>query len=380
MLHRSSVAIPNWIVISLIFISIMTPKSIQINLEGFQQGVRLLDFTALFFLLFFRLRLSLNVSKYPLYFFGFLILHSLFTEIYFNSEYSALKFISIIRFFEYFIFYRAFVSLSNNDRYFLASLIFFSQFILIFSEVFVSGLNPLGRSSSTLGGPWEVGVLMGSLFLYLISCEHRAVFFKVAYVFIMGFTLYYTQSRITVLALVFSFAYLYRSSVIALTPLVLFGSILLTGFEYGYANFSELFTSLFENKALFLNLLSPDFDPLSYRNYVDLSSLARIHHWKIYLHGFFESEFIWFSIIFGNGLLSKGLILDGGFIRLLADFGLIGVIFFIIFVINSWRCAQLRPYILFFGITMIAIEFYFASYAMVIVVLILSNYSIRCKS
>jgi hypothetical protein len=350
---------------------ILLPKVSVISVPGFNNSVLIFDFVALIliFLLAYYRKLVFN-DKFLL-FYCYIIIVSLVSLLYLYNEQHLYRFFGLVRIFEYYIYYLAAREISPRVRHLLIKIFFYTLFTYCLYD-FITHIGSFYRVSATFSGPWELGFIM--LVLYIFLDQNKEKHLNLTYLFPIIIVILLTQSRITVISFFLYFAYKYRHEYLALIIAILFILFSFVFLSTDYINLPQLFSSLYYNSSAFLDIFNYNYDRSLYSSEVDPSVLARFHHWHNYLLAFYETKSLLLSLIFGNGLLSKGLILDGFYIRIIVDFGFFGVIYFMYLFIRAIKIHSFRPYLLALVVTLSAIEIVFASSAVVVFLLCVSKY------
>ncbi len=217
----------------------------------------------------------------------------------------------------------------------------------------------IDRAVANTGGPYELAVVMSFVALYFLSKTNRNIFAAVASMFMI----YLTHSRITSVA--FIVVYLKQHA-----KLLLF-AILLLPFSvvvYMYSN-DALYTPVFVQR---LEVLFTDqfFDDLAWavnefgavktrEAYIEVtygsdslyalmsvesdpSAIIRFSRWLVLLSTVFSSID---SIFVGLGPSFASLAVDGNYVRLVTETGIIGLVLYIAFLVSVIRTYADKSYL-----------------------------------
>jgi hypothetical protein len=298
------------------------------------------------------------------------------------------NFLYSVRFIEYYAFF--YVGYFYAKRYKIITLV--KWYLLISAVVMVlQKLELLGGFSSEgyvetsayraiglTGGPWEVGAILNFVFCILIFDESKdtkpykaLLWFAVTFVLIL-----FTGARMpTVAHLLLLLIYFYRRSSnklifmvsslsFCLVVFVIFVSIPNPVLERSEKTFSydniDQFAMYYKSVDI-----HKEYDP--YSNYVfsedsDLSWLVRVSKWSFAIKLWINTPLAWF---FGVGPGTWGAALDGGWVRLITETGMLGLITFLrLFREVAKPSLVMGPIIVAFFISMIMIDINFAYKAM----------------
>lgn len=226
------------------------------------------------------------------------------------------------------------------------------------------------RVMGLTGGPWELApyitlIMLSLCFEYIKQKKN----FNVFLVFSLGLILvFFTSSRIGLLAYVLSFVFLI--ALLSRRLLFFFVLSLPIFFILGFA-FSE---RLLERSSGLMNLEANigfvvefynQVKPFSSLDYVggyyaegDLSWQIRIYKWVIAIKSFLTLPFF---TLFGVGSGMWGSALDGGWVRVLTENGLIGLILFTLPFIYWAKSAILKSLVFVMFLNMVFIDINYAS-------------------
>ncbi|MCD7099308.1 hypothetical protein [Stenotrophomonas sp. MMGLT7] len=264
---------------------------------------------------------------------------------------------------------------------------------LIYSSILVVGqfLGVIGgvtsfsfnRAIANTGGPWELALLAAFMCLYFL--EYKAFVWAAASFLLLVFT----QSRVTIVALVVVFLGLYlriffrnilnsarRFSFVFLSALALCFVFVIGTFSFSSSSDGVL--SRFEQaldsgtmdviKSIVSNSTavktSADYRDMTYGDAVDefsqadgdVSAYIRFNRWATLIKSSLGSLD---SAVFGLGPSFAGFAVDGNFVRLLIEVGLIGFILYISFLFILYRSVDdrlLRGYLLVLVLSSIFID------------------------
>lgn len=390
------------IVLFFVYVMFFIPKMDLFSLGGgFNAGLRIDDLIifTLFFLFFIYAvqNKKTKISKTELYFMLFLLvvfLGSLFS----SSQYGRGTILFPIRFFEYFIFfYMGFFLYKGNAnlRKLLLLLLIANSVVAILQHFgIVGGFNVKGyqpkmteRVIGLTSGPWELGVILNFITCYFLAEERseakKYIVFAVATVIIMM-----TGSRMSLLAQVAVLVWYMKLSATFVTILKRCLIILpLLGLVYLFLSDSTVASrsdSLMnsDNIDQLIGSYSSvritesvpswgDLGVLSGGDDVDASWSMRGIKW-IYAVKLYLSHPLYWMIGVGAG--SFGNALDGGWLRITTETGVIGLFLFIVFLMRIKRLSPTMTLcVIALAINMLMIDIYM-SYKVMSMMLLLAGY------
>jgi len=325
------------------FLWLIAPKITIFNLPGYTQGIRLEDIFFIFILIhwfFLNNRIKYKI-KFPII--GgtsglILIAYILFFEIisifYLKSPSSNLIF--GMRWAEYlimgsFIFHSAIL----YTKYYIKLIKFYIIFNLIFSIIFILKYGLNYRYSGLTEGPWEICSVLTFLYMGLykyIESKERVIFFCAVF-----FVCIASQARIQLISLVPIIILLFN---INIKKLALFVPVVIL-FYYGISN--EILTLIrFDSFSIdsINNLITIlieggrdlKWEDVSKTADVDSSTLSRLIIWLSFIYPWIDAGL--YGILFGIGAGTGGVVVDGFYIRLITEFGIVGILFFIKWILK----------------------------------------------
>jgi hypothetical protein len=226
--------------------------------------------------------------------------------------------------------------------------------------------------TGTTAGPWELTMMLGVLY-FIVSDYLKNLglnFSNFIVLLILFFIIILAKSRIVLISLI---------CVIVLKRwklMLLFFPLFILAYFF-YNNFIELDLDYFQIQTS-LNFLK-DYGDMIFQNWMagdfylgvggrhydsstmiyDPSLVGRLQQWGRYLEIMFNSDLMIFAILFGSGPGSGGIINDGMYIKLLVDFGLIGLIGYLVFMIKIFiKKKEVRFLIIFISICCLTLDFY----------------------
>lgn len=333
---------------------LFTPRLNFVSIPGQTAGLRLDDLVLALvaFILFANFALTFrgvitlnNVEKYAFLF----ILASVASNIINISTHSRSNILYSVRIAEYFVFF--YLGALYAERYKLQklawSLLWINGLVMILQTVgLIGGFASSGivahtsnRAIGLTGGPWEVGGLVNFCTAILVF-EAKITTRRACYVFALSFFLIFlTAARMPMIAnLVLLAVFLFRKSkhkslailqfsisIVALAAIVIMIP----------THLSKRSTNLFSSENLDylsqtyastnINSTAPTFDTLTAPQDTDLSWLMRVFKWVYAAKTWISDPASW---PLGVGPGTWGPALDGGWLRLLTENGIAGIILF----------------------------------------------------
>lgn len=345
------------------------PKINLLNISGFSQGIRLDDL--LFFLLVFYFGKRILISK-EIIIISVIFFLSFFVG-YINHPFNhVLKFFYLIRFFQYLIFFESVrKKLNEVELYFILKLTFAFQFLYSLMQYILNGFHY--RVTGTTAGPWEVSIIMllSGIFLFKKSekITDKILILVLIFVFLI-MSAARAQFAAFLIILIFLLPLSNIKKILAGISLfflgVLFKSLFLNGF--GYLEFGRLFTTLEQLSDYFISeIKSKSLDFGEGGSYfgdcetLDCSFISRIQQWAFYIKSGFQSKNSILFIFFGAGPGSGGMILDGWYIKLFIDFGIVGTVYYFFILFKNYTTELNKIIIIILSISCITLDVYWAS-------------------
>lgn len=376
---------------------VIIPKINLVSFSGESAGLRVDDLIILFFLglfsfLFIKRGLISNFDGY-IYF----ILFSFFSLIvgYLVDSAGGSLFYPL-RFIEYLFFYvvgRYCIHQNDINKYLMFVFIINALVMMLQYFGLVGGFASAGYDSEVssrviglTGGPWEIGFLINIIFCcYAFSSKLDKVkivrFFIVSFIFVLA-----TGARMPTLAHLFLFClYLFSSSrnkflsFIAVLFILIMLSVFLTNVDNPVSERSaklfsiDNYTTLLEfYDKVIITIPFHDFPPFPSNNSSDLSWLMRVAKWSYAIKQWLLSDT---TILIGVGSGYWGPALDGGWLRILTENGIIGLSLFLIALFNfSKNHIACKFIIIAFSINMLMIDLYLSYKSMALLLLCFGFY------
>ena len=405
-LNNSIISIENRyknIIISISFFLILLPKINILNIGNESAGIRIDDvLIAIFILIIFFERTksgSICLIKIEKEFFIF-ILYSIAMVVYHSLVYKRSSFLYAIRPFEYFaFFYIGFYFYKTININKLLTVLITLNLIVSVAQLnnIIGGFASRGYRVDTserviglTGGPWEIGAICNIAICYFLFGSSKTNKKNWLLIIMSSIIIILTQARapLAILAITFLF-YLFNST--SIKKLMTFAALTLTltiGFILGDGLISGRSESLFSLENIKVietyydkinvqkNLVGSDKNAgleyeWDYSAGYDTSWLARLYKW-IYIYKVWISSV--FFLIFGVGPGVWGTAVDGGWIRLLTEYGSIGFLLFFRFFKNAFsKIISLRWVCYAFFANMIFIDMYMSYKFMSILFLIIGS-------
>jgi hypothetical protein len=370
-------------ILSIIFL----PKITIINLEGYQQGIRIEDILILvsitLYIFIFRNKKIIpknNKFNYFLFYLFLIFSINLFSSIFFSE----LKFLYLIRIFEYICLIYIFFEFKIQKKKLISILIYFLLinffFIILQKLKLVGSFTSFGyfdpsheqsqRPMGLTGGSWEIGVLCGIIFLIFtgIKKNNKQLFF----IFFLCFTIcYLAEGRANIIALcicslIYSLKKISNIKIISLPVFLLlimfFSNFFLNSnlieriFVLDYTIIKELILSVFSDKEVsyYYNI----------DNNAHLSFIYRVEHWKSILEKINSNKIFW---IIGSGF--DVVYTESLFIRVIMTSGIIGFVYVLMSILN------VKLYIIaYYAITGFFLDLFISNKIFVLTLLLIYTY------
>lgn len=408
----------SFIILMLCLPLLFIPKINLVNFSGETAGIRiddivLLSFSLILFWAHFGLRKKVyDIERWVLALTAFSFLSFGLNRIFVGLGWLHVdaKIFYCIRMLEYFLFFYI-GAMAIRFSYFSARNVIWAFFlwnlvIILLQKAGLMGTwsswgftwNASYRTAGIASFPSEMGALLNLMFCYLIFDESRRPnsvnilpgplrkFLSASYVYwmflICAILVIFTGSRIAIVALLLPFLVKLKdeisfrkvSSLIIAIPLVAVGVIVMifliqntysiAARSYGListANF-DLIIKVWENIAL-------DHDPIGNESVAmgdyDMSWWMRIHKWCYALKIYYLNPECWLQGV-GPGFAMGGL--DGGFLRILTEYGIIGsYMFYKLFQVIWRQSRQMKWVLIAFFFNMIFFDAYLAYKPMVMI-------------
>ena len=356
------------------------PKVNLIGIGGISQGIRIDDILILLIVLTNLHRISIDKTK--LIIFCYITFTYLFSFIHqSDSIYSKYIHLHYFKFLEYFFLYLVLLKKLNQKlilKIAIYTLIIQSLFVLsfIFSDTFLNAISLASRAAGTTAGPWELTMMLSVLYFIIYDYFKKLGlnFFIFISFLILCFAIFAAKSRIVIIAIIITFMLRKWKLLFLFFPVLTLGYLLYINFlksevslELGYFQIQTSLNFLRDYGYIIIkNWMSGDFYLGEGGTYFDKSTLiydpslvGRLQQWGRYLEIMINSDLKIMAILFGRGPGSGGVINDGMYIKILVDFGLIGLIGYLAFMITIFiKKKEVRLLIIFISICCITLDFY----------------------
>jgi hypothetical protein len=365
-----------------IFVIIVIPKINLISISENSQGIRIEDIILLFYLAFYLIYIKFNKawSKYLAY----IIIVSIAGLLINPNEYTILRILSLVRIFEYLILFYVVSRLKQKEIYTLVFLIYLLQFsIIVFQYIAEPGI----RSKGTTAGPWEVALSLCSGYIFLIDYRNAKSFRvqkKFLYISLL-LVLYMTAARMQLVAMaIILIAYIASTFPNIYLRFFGFGFGFFTLFfisnyiNINYVNFSNVYNGLAEYFQYFSeSIFEPSaFVPMDIRDLdisqYDPSLISRLNQWVQYLTTIGKSNSLFGALFFGSGLNSGGITLDGFYVKLFVDLGLIGLLVYLFILWKMYRQPFYKNISILLAISSLTLDIMWASKFIYFLILIVT--------
>lgn len=390
------------IVLFFVYVMFFIPKMDLISLGGgFNAGLRIDDLIICFLFLLFVLYAANNkktvVSKTEICFMLFLFVTAI-GSLFSSTQYGRGTVLFPIRFFEYFVFFYMGIFLykggANIKKLLLLLLIANSAVAILQHFGVVGGFNVRGYQSNMserviglTSGPWELGVILNFISCYFLA-EEKSEFKKYIIFGVATLIIMMTGSRMSMLAQLSVLIWYMKlsSSMITIIKrcLVVIPIMFAVYFFFGESTVATRSDSLMnsDNIDQLLGSYSSvritesvpswgDLGVLSRGDEVDASWSMRGIKWIYAIKLYLSHPLYW---VIGVGAGSFGNALDGGWLRITTETGILGLLLFVIFLL---RVRSLSPAmslcVLAFCINMLMIDIYM-SYKVMSMMLLLAGY------
>ena len=366
-----------------ILLIIAFPKINILTIPGNSQGIRIEDILILFLLIYNITSIKFNRNLIILI--SYIVFVSLIGLFINPNEYITLRILSIVRILEYLIVYCIAKKLKKHEIISLVYIIILIELIVIIIQYLI---NPGDRVKGTTAGPWEVGLIYCAAYIFLISLKNNNdIFLKLFLNCSLVIVLFMTSARMQIVSMaIIALMYISNNFKSIFNKFLSLGSglyllyfisnsvdlnyIKFTNVYNGLEDFVEYFIDSLFNPTNFIPLNLQEIDSLSY----DISLLSRLNQWIAYLTTITTSKSSLIATIFGSGLNSGGIILDGFYIKVFVDLGLVGVIYYIILLIKLYNNKIYSNYIILLAVSSLTLDILWASKFIYMLILLLSYY------
>lgn len=354
-----------WVLLCLLFSLINLPKIDLLPIPGMSQGIRIDDIIVLLVvsIFIFSNKIKKTTPKIVIYILLYLIFSSVLGIIFHPGE-DFIRLAYIFRVTEYILFA---IALKSMAKYIMFNKLCIATLSIQFVIVTVDFLLGSERSSGTLAGPWEVVTVTSLFALFALHYNNGQVF---KYFLIPIIISILTKSRTSILgvfsALLLSRENFFKSLTIFLIPISMFFIYL---FGFSGADEFEWLKAVFNpgNIDLIYGFVDTAINGANvnifqtYKDTADPSLAMRMGIWFDLISLFSESEYIFLKYLFGIGLGSKSIVVDGFYIRLVFELGLIGVIIYFNIMLKLWRVNTLKPLVVLISFTCLTLDPYSSS-------------------
>ena len=335
------------------FLLIIVPKFNLIDIPGMVQGVRLDDI--LIFSMLLACGTNFSLPKQIWFFYFYIIIITIVGLINNNNEYQSLRLLSLLRVLEYLVVYSvARYSMDSQGLLRLVKIVFWIEFFTMTAQ-FVIGYSGAERSSGTTAGPWEGALLVCLCYIILTHSEKITISNFRLYSIVLCAMLYMTSARAQIVAMVVIWIIFLQNMIFSkvmkiafLVTVILIFTFFLASIDIDYINFrrsyfyiadsyQEILEALLNENVVF-DRNTANYDTISY----DASLIARIGQWIYYLRSISEAYSSILATIFGSGPNSAGIHLDGWYIKVFVDFGILGLLLYIFFLAKMLGNYQYR--------------------------------------
>jgi hypothetical protein len=356
----------------IIFLILNFPKTNLIGIQGVSQGIRIDDVLILLLVVFNLHNISLDKTKLTI------LLYVTFTYLFsFVHQADSIHFryihLHYFKFLEYFFLYLVLLKKINQKFIFkIAISSLFFQFLLILSSA--TGLA--SRATGTTAGPWELTMMLGVLY-FIVSNYLKNLglnFFSFINLLILFLIIIFAKSRIVLISMICvivlkKWKWLLLFSPFLILVYLIYNNIIEfeSGFQVGYFQLQTSLNFLRDYGDMIVkNWMVGDFYLGEGGRYFDRSTqlydpslVGRLQQWGRYLEIMVYSDLKIMALLFGSGPGSGGIINDGMYIKFLVDFGMIGLIGYLVFMTKIFiKKKETRPLIIFISICCITLDFY----------------------
>lgn len=350
----SSLSLPLYrLIVSLGVLVLLIPKINLINFAGESAGIRIDDLVLFFIFSVLFIGNLIKKNKFctiEYYFFAALIIFissNLFNILFYDRSTIAYSF----RILEYFIFF--YIGYFFQKKYCIANLVWFilisnAIIMLLQSMGFVGGFSSGGFIETTsdrviglTGGPWEIGALINIFFAILVLDENdRLSKLQITVVFIFTFSLILlTGARMPAIAhlalLMITLYFRAKNKKVFILSFLVFIKIFIAFFYFIPNSIADRSENLFSMKNIdeFIKVLNAvpvesnfqGFPDIELVDATDLSWLMRVSKWTYAIKQWFGQS----SFLLGVGPGTWGVALDGGWLRVITETGILGTIAFL---------------------------------------------------
>jgi hypothetical protein len=351
---------------------IIIPKFNLISVPGMSQGVRVDDILICCMFLVAGIQFNLRKQIWGIYFYiSFITFVGLINN---NNEYQFLRVISLARIMEYLVVYSvARYSMDFQSLIRFVKIVFWIEFITMAIQ-FVTGYSSGERASGTAAGPWEGALLICLSYLIWYHSDKKTIRTILLYSIALSAMLFMTAARAQLLAMaIILLVYVKKMGAPKLQKIAILVSAIsifiyfLTNIDFEYLNFNrsyyyvvdnynEIIRAVLNENAVFdRNLANYDI------NIYDASLISRIGQWVYYLQSINDAYSRVFAVLFGSGPNSAGINLDGWYIKVFVDFGILGLLFYAFYLAKMVWSDQYRSVGILILVSGLTLDLFWAS-------------------
>jgi hypothetical protein len=324
----------------ILLILINFPKLNLISFSDVEQGIRLDDILFLLFLvyqIFNRRRLLLLSGINGLLLLLFMFISSILA-FFFLKNFSLTTFLFDLRWTQYFLYVYVFKDIFINASNLILKISIWIQLIISSYQVYILHYY---RSDGSFNGPWELSIVCLLIAFFIFLNEKRVFYILIALVVIIQ-----SQSRMSLIVMMFLFMiylfnynkYFFKNKILVLSGFII-SLFFLVPFAGNYIDLSIL-TKPEELKVFFSSVMEEfkyvvdskqNTDTeffLTFQGDLDPSFVMRFDMWFVVIAKYFSYSPFVLALLFGISPGQNGVIIDGLFVRLIFEFGIIGIIFF----------------------------------------------------
>ena len=367
---------------TLLFVILLNiPKFNIISIPGQDQGLRLDDLIVLFYIFrCIKKKCFKKIEKKLLLLITYITLSTVFSLILFDGN-DTLRILYLFRVYEYMLFaFCVSASIKNVDvkNVFYTTVII--QAIFIIYEISIG----ISRPQGSFAGPWEITTVIGIFSLYFFSIHQNITILSLGPLFFFNII---TLSKTGLLAVILSYLLSLPSALKSIIVLILICSVLTffiniedipllnVIFNKGNVDLFFYFIESIKN-----NNIS---DNLNYNN-IESGAPSLAMRFEIWLNlislWFYNTEFLIIKYLFGIGLGSVAVNIDGFYVRLFCELGLIGCAIYIYIFLKLVKSSQFKILALYLTVICITLDPYSSSKIAYTIGIIYSHYIIKKKA
>jgi len=336
----------------ILFVLINFPKINLVSIAGLQQGLRLDDILFLVFLFVCiikksKVRILGGYSGLTLIIFMFI---SCFLSFIFIEEFNFISVVFNFRWLQYFLFAYVFKDVFKYSSINVFKLSLWLQLLISLIQIYIFNYN---RSQGSFNGPWELANVAFLIGLYIYFKEDKKKYLVITFLLIV-----LSVSRMSLMAMViFGLIFFYdfmknkksKIKLIIITATLLsfifLSPLLIKYFSLDFLYNVEVIYDLLgtiKNEVL-LSVRSGDNSSSlfgEFKDSLDGSLAIRLDMWLNLFFTFMSYQPRTIALLFGISPGQIGIIIDGLYVRLLFEFGLIGS-----FLFYKWIKSLKRTYV-----------------------------------